>query len=274
MRKRGQAGGGGGGGAHDNTGAMRWLLTYADLITLLMVFFVVLYSMSQLDQQKFITLSNALRASLFGEQSANAVIRTTAKPSLVPENLPEQETLAELGKELREDVERAGLADKVTITLDNRGLVVSFSAEAAFFQLGRADLQPAFKDLLLRLAPSLNKVQNPIEVDGYTDDLQINTAEFPTNWELSARRATNVVRFLSEVAGVDPHRLSAQAFGEFHPTYSNATDTGRARNRRVDLVVLRKDARDTGQALVILGPSEAPPPAPKAEPQAEPAPSE
>lgn len=240
---------------------MRWLLTYADLITLLMVFFVVLYSMSQIDQMKFITLSNSLRASLFGAQSGNAVIKTTSKPSLVPDNLPEQQTLSDLGKQLRVAVERAGLSDKVTISLDGRGLVVSFSAEAAFFEVGKADLQPPFRDLLKRLAPVLNEVPNPIEVDGYTDDQRINTREFPTNWELSARRATNVVRFLSEQAGVDPHRLSAQAFGEYHPTYPNASAEGRAKNRRVDLIVKRAaPSPDAAGTVDILNSAVAPGP--------------
>lgn len=238
---------------------MRWLLTYADLITLMMVFFVVLYSMSKLDQQRFITLSNALKQSLYGQSSGNAVIATTAKPALVPDSLPEQQTLADLGRELAEQVVKAGLADKVRIELSDRGLVVSFSAEAAFFKLGKADLQPAFKSLLLKLAPLLNRVPNAIEIDGYTDDLKISTAEFPTNWELSARRATNVVRFLSESGGLDPHRLKAVALGEFHPKYPNDSDQNRARNRRVDLVVLRDTSGGTGVDIPILDTLASPP---------------
>lgn len=251
---------------------MRWLLTYADLITLMMVFFVVLYSMSKLDQQRFITLSNALKQSLYGQTSGNAVISTTAKPSLVPDNLPEQQTLSDLGRELAQEVVKAGLQDKVRIELTDRGLVVSFSAEAAFFELGKADLQPAFQSLLAQLAPTLNRVTNPIEIDGYTDDLKIRTAEFPTNWELSARRATNVVRFLAEEAGVDPHRLKAVALGEFHPKYPNDSDVNRARNRRVDLVVLREPSEGDGGGVVFLDTHASPPVVP-ALPPAQPSPS-
>ncbi|MDI3270560.1 MAG: flagellar motor protein MotB [Bacillota bacterium] len=239
--RRGGGGGGGGRGGHDGSGMMRWLITYADLITLLAVFFIVLYSMSVVDQQKFIALSAALRASLYGENAGNAVIQTS--PSLqevLPENLPEQETLLEVGKRLAQAVQQLGLTHNVSISLEERGLVVSFRSEAVFFPLGRADLQPPLQELLAKLAPILKEIPNPIEVAGYTDDLKIHTAEFPTNWELSARRATNVVRYLAEEGGISPQRLHASAFGEFHPRYPNDSDEGRARNRRVDLVVLRQ----------------------------------
>lgn len=232
---------------------MRWLISYADLITLLAVFFIVLYSMSVMDQQKFIALSAALRASLYGENAGNAIIQTS--PSLqevLPDNLPEQQTLLEVGKELARAVQEMGLTHHVSIAVEERGLVVSFRSEAVFFPLGRADLQPALKELLLKLAPILKQIPNPIEVAGYTDDLKIHTAEFPTNWELSARRATNVLRFLSEEGGIPPQRLHAAAFGEYHPRYPNDTEEGRARNRRVDLVVLRQVQEKEGPVQEIL----------------------
>ncbi|MBT9259313.1 MAG: flagellar motor protein MotB [Clostridiales bacterium] len=250
---RGGAGGGGGNAGHQGAGMMRWLITYADLITLLAVFFIVLYSMSVMDQQKFIALSAALRASLYGENAGNAIIQTS--PSLqevLPDNLPEQQTLLEVGKELARAVQEMGLTHHVSIAVEERGLVVSFRSEAVFFPLGRADLQPALKELLLKLAPILKQIPNPIEVAGYTDDLKIHTAEFPTNWELSARRATNVLRFLSEEGGIPPQRLHAAAFGEYHPRYPNDTEEGRARNRRVDLVVLRQFQEKEGPVQEIL----------------------
>lgn len=209
--------------------------------------------MSVMDQQKFIALSAALRASLYGENAGNAIIQTS--PSLqevLPDNLPEQQTLLEVGKELARAVQEMGLTHHVSIAVEERGLVVSFRSEAVFFPLGRADLQPALKELLLKLAPILKQIPNPIEVAGYTDDLKIHTAEFPTNWELSARRATNVLRFLSEEGGIPPQRLHAAAFGEYHPRYPNDTEEGRARNRRVDLVVLRQVQEKEGPVQEIL----------------------
>jgi chemotaxis protein MotB len=249
-RHRGEEHGGGGGG-HDGAGSMRWLLTYADLITLLMVFFVVLYSISVINQQKYIALSASLRSSfLMTRSSGDAAIQTSQTPSAVPRNQPDNASqtglLEALGNRIQAQAAERGLSQDVHVSVTPEGLRVSFQAESVFFAKAQADITPAFQQLLLAVAPLLQPLPNQIQVQGYTDDEPLHSALYATSWELSAARAVNVLRFLSERGGVDPHKLSAVAFGEYHPLYSNATPEGQARNRSVDLLVLRQAAAGGG----------------------------
>ncbi len=225
-------------GGHDGAGSMRWLLTYADLITLMMVFFVVMYSMSKRDQTKYAALAASLRRS-FAVAGGDAVIATAPPPSAAQGVLSQQRALEEALQKLSAEVQKAGFAESVQLTLSTQGLVVSFTRETAFFSPARAELQPGFEHLLHAFAPVLQAIPNEIQVDGFTDNLPLHSSEFATSWELSSRRATNVVRFLTEQAGLDPRRFVALAFGEYRPKYSNDDEAGRRKNRRVDLIVLR-----------------------------------
>jgi chemotaxis protein MotB len=243
---RRSGGGGEGGGGHDGAGSMRWLLTYADLITLLMVFFVVLYSMSRVDQAKYLALALSLRSSFTAEKSGDAVIQTSIAPADVPDMLPQQRELQDLRQKLYAELKRAGVADQVDLTQTNRGLDIGFSEEAAFFEAGRARLLPRFVDVLHRLAPALASVPNSIEVDGSTDDLPLHSPKYTDSWQLSSRRATNVVEELI-LLGIDPHRVSAVAFGEYHPRYPNDNLADREKNRRVDIVILNTPQAGTAK---------------------------
>src|SRR5262249_46068109 len=127
-------------------------------------------------------------------------------------------------------------AGRVVLSPDRRGLVVSIP-EAGLFALGSDDLGPAAQELIARIAATLAKLPNAVRVEGHTDDLPIHTARFRSNWDLSASRATRVIAFLVD-HGLDPQRLSAAGYAEFHPRVANTSDAGRAQNRRVDLVIL------------------------------------
>jgi chemotaxis protein MotB len=243
-RRPGAGGHQGGGGGHDGAGSMRWLLTYADLITLLMVFFIVLYSISQVNQQKYIALSNALRASfLLSHDSGNAALTTSPTPSLDAHNLPQTDSqdgiLRAVGQQVLDQARRLNLQADVSVRVTPEGLRISFEAQSVFFAKADATIRPAFQSLLLAVAPLLRPLPNQIEVQGYTDNEPLYSPIYATSWELSAARAVNVLRFLVDKGGLDPGKVSAVAFGEYHPLYSNATPQGQAMNRSVDLLVRR-----------------------------------
>ncbi|MBX6377599.1 MAG: OmpA family protein [Clostridia bacterium] len=238
-----------GGGGHDTGGTMRWLLTYADLITLLMVFFIVLYSISRIDRTRYEQLATVLRASLLTGRAANAAIdlapvagqpnavMPAAGGALVPqliESASLQVAAAELQRALA-DLEATGVAD---VTVESRGLVLRLSQEV-LFDLGRAELRPDAMAVLDRIAPTLAGLTNPIEVAGYTDDLPIR-GRYPSNWELAAARSLAVLHYL-EAKGIAPQRLSAVSYGEWRPRFPNDGEENRRRNRRVELVILRQD---------------------------------
>lgn len=231
---------------------MRWLLTYADLITVLLVFFIVMYSMSQADQEKFSVLAEALQEAfgMSGRMSGevdvnqfdlNGFFGDLDEGSGLGDGDFELESLRSIGHRLASWAVQRDLGGEVRIVLSGRGLVVSFQ-EAVFFELGKADINEDSRQVLREIASFLKEIKNDVNVEGYTDDLPIQTVEFPSNWELAARRATNVGRFLIEDAGLQPHRISATSYGEHRPSYPNDTDEHRARNRRVDLVLLRAEA--------------------------------
>lgn len=221
---------------------MRWLLTYADLITLLMVFFVVLYSISQVNQSKYIALSQALRASfMMPKNTGNSAIQTTTEPTPDARNLPHVQAhsglLEAVGKSVQNEVAKQHLQSDVTVNVTPEGLRISFQAKQIFFAKADASIRPAFQQLLLSIAPLLRPLPNQIEVQGFTDNEPLHSPIYATSWELSAARSVHVLRFLVDKGGVDPHRIAAVAFGEYHPQYSNATPQGQARNRSVDLLI-------------------------------------
>ncbi len=268
LRRKRSSGGDahGGGGGHDAAGGMRWLLTYADLITLLMVFFIVLYSISQTDREKYLQLARALRASLLNANVSNSLVNVSRIPGDAERLLPEPNAhrltssardelldLQETGQKLADALKAAGLSGQVAIVMAERGLVVSFS-DSVFFDLGRADLRPESRRVLSRIAPILASMPNRILVEGHTDNLPIKTAEFPSNWELSAARAVAVARFLTEEGRIPPQRVGATGYGEWRPKYPNDSEANRARNRRVDLVLLRESFGKADQVQKVLTP--------------------
>lgn len=252
----------GGGGGHDGAGAMRWLLTYADLITLLLAFFVVMYAMSEVNVAKYQALAASLRVAFAtaGEtvidtdgispdarKLLDGLMQDTDQP--YPPGSSEEERLAELVEEVNAALREAGLGGLASAELTERGVAITFQ-EQVFFDLGKADLRVEGRDLLRRLAPILAEVPGTILVEGHTDDLPIRGGPFASNWELSTARATRVVRFLAEQAGLDPRRLAAAGYGEWRPRYPNDSEAHRARNRRVEIVLLRQGLDPTARGTL------------------------
>lgn len=241
----------------------RWLLTYSDLITLLMVFFVVMYALSNLNAKKFqavaLSLSHAMGG---GGQSVLNEPGTSLAPGISGSSLiedmqmtmetKEASDLEKIRKELQAYIDENGLNDKVSVNLEDRGVVLSFK-DVALFPLGSAELTPDARELINKTGQILKKAPQFIRVEGHTDNLPINTAQFPSNWELSVTRATRVVQELIKELDFHPDRLSAAGYGEFRPKSPNDSNENRQRNRRVDIVVL-KSKYETSEPMAQVQP--------------------
>ncbi|RKO66876.1 OmpA/MotB family protein [Desulfofundulus salinus] len=222
----------------------RWLITYADMITLLLIFFIVMYSLSQVDIKKFRMLAESLSKAMGG----GGVILENLGPSVVPgisgtqvetpQDVADKAEMENIRQELLRQIQKQGLAARVSATSEERGIVLSFQDEV-LFKLGSAELTPRAREIIAAVAPVLLKTSNYIRIEGHTDNLPINTERYPSNWELSTARATAVVQELIRTANFPPQRLSAVGYGEYRPRVPNDSEAHRQMNRRVDLVILR-----------------------------------
>lgn len=224
---------------HENS--ERWLLTYADLITLLLAFFIVMYSMSKVDAKKFGAVSTALHKILSGgglllKGDLGTVVAPTQ--SYVPSESIDLKIV--MGK-MEEDLKSAALSGKLRIKQDARGVVLSLS-DKVLFESGKAEIQPGARAILDTLATLLAKYPNEVRVEGHTDNVPMHSERFASNWELSSARATAVIRYLVESHRMSPAQLSAAGYAEYRPEVANDSPEGQARNRRVDFVILAAPA--------------------------------
>lgn len=229
-------------------GGDRWLVSYADFITLLMVLFVVLYSMGQTDVQRYKALAEGLRRAFGGGGGPTLVVdpginaSSGAKEDTQPapvevDGFPQRTTDSlDVASDLSRLLGDSGLAKGVSVQNNIEGLMLSLS-ENLLFVAGRADLLPAAYPLLDRIAAMLKKIENDIRVTAYTDNMPPADPTYPTNWELSAARSAAIVRYLV-MRGVPPERLSAAGRSEYHPLFPNDTPEHQAYNRRAEIAVV------------------------------------
>lgn len=240
-------------GGHENS--ERWLLTYADLITLLMVFFVVLYSMSQQDSDKFKRVSAGLQQAFnVGVLTAhNAVnVGDSTEPPLPVENVindAQAPQVQRLLSKIQAVLEGVAQAPDANVSVDKEGIVIRLSG-SYLFDSGRAELKPNSLVILDAISGELSLQPNDLRIDGHTDSMPIDSARYPTNWELSVARALAVTRYLTEKDGLAPSRVIAAGFGEFRPMASNDTREGRGLNRRVEIHLLSSVTSVTQQPIV------------------------
>jgi chemotaxis protein MotB len=217
-------------GGHD-----RWLLSYADLVTLLLALFTTLYAASTVDAKKLRPLETSLREAFDAPPMIEAIVPLGA---IVPPVtvVTGQTAPDELHLRLMKELAEALRLERVDIRRDARGLVVSLPENAAF-AVGSPDVSGEARGIIGRVAAAVAPTQTAIRIEGHTDDVPIRTTRYVSNWELSTARASAVVAYLVET-GFDPARLSAAGYGEFHPRVANDTPENRARNRRIDVVIL------------------------------------
>ena len=207
-----------------NTGHSRWMIPYADLVTLLLGLFMVLFAMTQ--------VKHPVVAAAQPEKPA---VTMTKKPELAAkpvESRKDEEIYAMLAADLPVDVR-----NNMTLRKSDEGMVISLH-DSVLFTPGSAELGDAAQQTLDQLAETLKSAHHPIRVEGHTDNTPIATSQYPSNWELSTARATAIVRYLSAHAGIAPSQLSAVGYGEFHPVANNSSIEGKQKNRRVDIVIL------------------------------------
>lgn len=230
------------GESHENQD--RWLLTYADMITLLMAFFIMMYSMSVLNLSKFHEAAISIRSGFGGiiRAQGKSVLGMsssyTARPSPIQPGDISSSTWG-LVKPLVTYIEGDKDLKKGTrITMDERGIVVSMLSDNLLFEPGSAKIRRKAYPLLDRVAEMASKTNNCIRVEGHTCDLPPRSGKYPTNWELSTARSTNVLRFFVEAKGMDARRFSAAGYAGQHPIAPNKGEANRRRNRRVDVVIV------------------------------------
>ena len=295
-RKKRESSGGGGGGAPE------WMTTYSDLVTLLMCFFVLLFSMAKVDSQKFQMIATSLQESFrkvgagdilltnkgkdivkikpdynptsdgdltvnnekyfetektgFNEnedsskssnsssESSSSTSKVTSKNSSTNTSQnTSQNTKTEEQKKLEDFKQKVASLiielnlDKNVKVIDKVDSVILRIDSLILFSSGKAEVKPSGRLVLKKLVPLFSKIENKMIVNGHTDNIPINTFEFPTNWELSTKRATNVVLYFQQNSSIDPTRMTASGNGEFKPIATNSTIQGRNKNRRIDIEI-------------------------------------
>jgi len=235
----------------DEKSGASWLTTFNDLVTLLMVFFVLLFSLSSVDINKMADFQYALQSGL-GILKEGTQVSADVKEDNPVDDMSNLQQQAEGGNArppqptMEADIEAAlGSLDAsigVRVVYMQRGARLSFE-DGVLFDFGRAAIRPEGRTVLENLADMIQKMPYPIRVEGHTDNVPIRTRRFPSNWELSTARAVNVVKYFADTGQIDPQRLSAVGYGESKPLVANDSAQHRAKNRRVEIVLIKEDPK-------------------------------
>ncbi|KOA21500.1 motility protein B [Clostridium homopropionicum DSM 5847] len=217
----------------------RWLLTYSDLITLLMIFFVIMYAMSNISVEKYKKIAESFNIAFSGGQSILEQDTSTSEgtPTPIVEKDLEQAKMEQLKQEVDKYLANNNLSSSVSTEIEERGLVVRLN-DTLFFESGKAEVKEDALKKLIQIGNILKQEDNYIRIEGNTDNKPINTYMFKSNWQLSAVRASNVVQLLIEKCNYSPEKLSSVGYGEYRPVATNNTKEGRAKNRRIDIVIM------------------------------------
>jgi chemotaxis protein MotB len=242
---------------HNRVSHERWLVSYADFITLMFAFFVVMFASAHIDKEKTAQLTEAIQSAfqdmslsapakvpapapkLSREQSAraDALARNSSSRTGRTEVNHRPEDFAALQKALEKLLSPEIKRREVALRLDADGLIISLR-EIGFFDSGSAQIKPQAVGTVHRVASFLEARNCSLRIEGHTDNVPIHTSSFASNWELSTARATTLVKLLIEGEGFAPERLSAAGYGEFHPVAENSSAAGQQMNRRVDIVIV------------------------------------
>lgn len=221
-----------------------WEIVYSGFVLILLCFFIMLSSFSTMEEAKVMqfvrSFVNAVSILPGGEKfdAGTAVVSGSA------DMVDNQDQLAKIFNRLEELAGEFHLEDEITLALTHQGLVMRLS-EHTLFDLGAADITAEARPLLQKVGAIIAKTDYLIRIEGHTDDLPIHTERYPSNWELSTARAVNVLRYFIKNHNIDPRRLAAEGFGEFHPLVANDTPQNRSKNRRVEIIFIKKERPKT-----------------------------
>jgi chemotaxis protein MotB len=222
-----------------------WLIPYADMLTLLLALFIVMFAMSQVDKEKLKKVSEQFNVIFSGGtgiingEGAVAVPIEGSGGTGTGGAALEENKMKDIKEVLEQEIEGNGYSDKVIIELNDGGLEISIQ-DVVLFNSGDAAVLSKVSPLLLQISSMLRGLDNEIRVVGHTDNVPINNSKFRSNWELSSMRAINVMNFMINSGGLKPEHLSIQAYADQMPKYNNSTEEGRAKNRRVEIFIVRK----------------------------------
>lgn len=226
-------------------GAPEWMNTYGDMVTLLLTFFILLFSMSSVDAKKFSGMVAALQGSLGvldgGTVMENSVMENVQLQSNLESSISEDKDFEKLATDIKEYLNQNGMNNNISVMNENSGLILRFK-DNILFDSGKSEIRAEAYKTLNDMSAMLNKEEfkdKMIRVEGHTDNDPIRTGRFPSNWELSTSRSSNVVRFMIEQSGLSPNRLSASGYGEYHPVAPNDSQINKSKNRRVDILILK-----------------------------------
>lgn len=240
----------------EEEGGEAWLLPYSDLMTLLLAVFIVLFAVSKMDQSKAEQISNSF-SKISMINGSNGILPgkgDSINPDIIPgngssdEEMTDQELKAYFGatemKQLSslEDnvntfISDNQLSDSLQTDIDTRGLVLTLN-NAVLFDPGSAQIKNGSEETLFRIGKILSKLNNYIRIEGHTDNIPTNSSFYPTNWELSTARASSVIRLFIDNCDVQPDKIVAVGYGENRPVADNSTSDGRAKNRRIDIIIM------------------------------------
>ncbi|MEK0317638.1 flagellar motor protein MotB [Cohnella sp. 56] len=253
---------------HEEHADESWLLPYSDLMTLLLALFIVLYAASSVNISKLEALSEAFKSAFssgisvldksaavqsdtddLGKRQREARAETTKNRETLAKM--EQENLEKLKKQLDQYIKKGGLSSQLETNLNQSQLMITIR-DNALFPSGTANVKPEARKLAIAIGNMLEQYPDyEIIVSGHTDNQPISTYEFASNWELSSKRAINFMKILLENPAFDPRKFSAIGYGEYRPLDANDTDAGRAKNRRVEVSILRKYTDNTTESMQL-----------------------
>jgi chemotaxis protein MotB len=235
-------------GHPESAGMMRWLLTYADMITLLLALFVILFSISTVDRVKLQRLAHDISGGFNADDALNNP-PNGGSAGVQTGNTDKDTDLNRIDAQLQTYIWMNSLESQVSTRVDRRGLVITLLADQSLYASGSAELPPKTKRLLDEIDALFLTTRSHLRVEGNTDNVPIQTSIYPTNWELSAARATGVTRYLVEDKLLSPLRVSLAGYGEYRPRADNASPQNRRFNRRVDIVILNAATTKADQAV-------------------------
>jgi len=208
----------------------RWVVSYADFVTMLLALFMIMYAVTSIDNQKLTAFQNKVEKTFGSKEFIENVTKyqVNAKANL--------ESNAAIEKLFKENISQS---DLIKLLKGDKGLIIRVN-NTLLFDPGSATVKPEAEKTLAEIVTVLTKIDNPVIIEGHTDATPIKNAKFPSNWELSTTRATNIISYMIKKGKVSPKRLCAVGYGEYMPVANNTSISGRMLNRRVDIIVLEK----------------------------------